>query len=68
MVTDPVCFTELEEESAEEKTEFRGQTYYFDSERCRKVFEANPGEYAAHIPEKVYGDHGRRRHGPRQQE
>ena len=62
MVTDPVCFTELDEKSAKEKAEFRGHTYYFHSERCRKVFEANPDEYAAHIPEKVYGDHGHPKH------
>ena len=61
MVTDPVCYKQLDERSAREKAKFRGHTYYFHSERCRRVFQANPAEYAAHIPEKVYGDHEKSR-------
>ena len=57
MVTDPVCLRELDERKAPQSAEFRGQKYYFDTERCRQVFERDPAEYAAHIPEKTYGDH-----------
>ena len=60
MTTDPVCYRELDERVAEHKLRFRGKTYFFHSDRCRRVFESNPDEYAAHIPEKVYGDHPKR--------
>ena len=61
MVTDPVCFKQLKEQEARLKARFRGQTYYFHDERCREVFGTNPEEYAAHIPQMVYGDQGKRR-------
>lgn len=60
MVTDPVCFTELDEQKARLSAEFRGQKYYFDSEHCREVFERDPTEYVGNITEKVYGNHGSR--------
>ena len=59
MVTDPVCYTEIDPANAAFREEFRGHTYYFHSSRCRDVFLSDPDEYVAHIPEKVYGDHGR---------
>lgn len=60
MVTDPVCLSMVDERTAAEKSEHRGQTYCFDSERCRRVFESDPDQYVGAIPEKVFGDHGRR--------
>jgi YHS domain-containing protein len=27
------------------KTQYKGKTYYFCSEHCKKSFEANPGKY-----------------------
>ncbi len=43
MVTDPVCFTELDPDDARARTVFRGRTYYFHSPRCREVFRSDPG-------------------------
>ena len=60
MVTDPVCYMEIDPAAAKERVEYRGNTFFFHSIRCREVFEANPSEYAGHIAEKAYGDHGRR--------
>ncbi|MCE5313777.1 MAG: YHS domain-containing protein [Armatimonadota bacterium] len=60
MVTDPVCMMEIRKEDVKFTSEYRGQTYYFESDHCRRVFEDNPDEYVGVIPEKVYGDHGRR--------
>lgn len=50
MVTDPVCLKQIEEREAKITAEFRGNTYYFDSERCRDVFRSDPAQYAAVIP------------------
>jgi len=61
MVRDPVCLKQIDEYAAKEWVEYKGQTYYFDSERCRKIFEADPANYAGQIIEAVYGDHGHRR-------
>jgi len=60
MVTDPVCLKQIEEQTANITAAFRGNTYYFDSERCRDVFEGDPAQYAGVIPMIAYGDHGRR--------
>lgn len=62
MVTDPVCLKQIEEREAKITAEFRGNTYYFDSERCRDVFRSDPAQYAAVIPTITYGDHGSRFH------
>jgi YHS domain-containing protein len=33
-VQDPVCGMQIEDESAEAKTDYQGETYYFCSEYC----------------------------------
>lgn len=60
MVTDPVCLKQLDEQKTFTKAEYRGQTYYFDSDHCREVFESDPAEYAGVIPTITYGDQGER--------
>jgi YHS domain-containing protein len=60
MVIDPVCLKRVNEREAPQRSSFRGQTYYFDCERCRRVFETDPDEYAGRIPRIVYGDQGRK--------
>ena len=62
MVRDPVCLKQIDEFKAREWVEYKGQTYYFDSIRCREVFEQDPAEYAGRAAEAVYGDHGHRQH------
>jgi len=60
MVTDPVCLKQLDETKAAEKAVYREQTYYFDSSRCREVFERSPEEFAGNVPILAYGDQGSR--------
>ncbi len=44
-VTDPVCGMQFDNSQAEAQTTHAGTAYYFCSEECRKLFEANPDEY-----------------------
>lgn len=44
-VTDPVCGMQFDSSQAEAQTNHNGTAYYFCSEECRKLFEANPDEY-----------------------
>jgi YHS domain-containing protein len=60
MVTDPVCLKQLDETKATETSVYREQTYYFDSDRCREVFERSPEEFAGNVPIVTYGDQGSR--------
>lgn len=59
VVTDPVCLKRLEEEDIQEQSDYRGQTYYFDSDRCREIFEERPDDFTGKIEQITYGDQGR---------
>lgn len=43
---DPVCGMQVEEENAAGLSEYKGRTYYFDSEECLKRFNQHPEQYA----------------------
>lgn len=45
MAKDPVCGMEVDEKTAQYKTEHMGKTYYFCTAGCKKTFEANPKRY-----------------------
>lgn len=45
MARDPVCGMEVDEKTAQFKTEHMGKTYCFCSPGCKKAFEANPHKY-----------------------
>jgi P-type Cu+ transporter len=45
MAQDPVCGMQVNEEQAAGKSEYRGQTYYFCSTRCKQQFDQNPDRY-----------------------
>jgi Cu+-exporting ATPase len=45
MAIDPVCGMEVDERSAEDKSTYQGQTYYFCSSDCREEFDSSPDEY-----------------------
>lgn len=45
--TDPVCGMTVDPETAAGKAEYKGKTYYFCSEGCRKAFEENPERYVS---------------------
>ena len=44
--TDPVCGMKMEEKDAAGKDEYKGKTYYFDSEDCMSKFHQHPEKYA----------------------
>jgi YHS domain-containing protein len=44
---DPVCGMEVEESTAEWKTTYEGQEYYFCSPGCRRSFLKEPAKYLA---------------------
>jgi len=52
---DPVCKMEVEVESAEWKTEYNGETYYFCAPGCKRSFEKEPEKYLS-------GDGGHEHH------
>jgi len=45
-VRDPVCGMTFDEKKAVVAVEYRGRTYYFCAQACRKRFEADPDQYA----------------------
>jgi Cu+-exporting ATPase len=42
---DPVCGMEVTYETAQARSEYNGQTYYFDSLDCKQQFDQNPEAY-----------------------
>jgi YHS domain-containing protein len=45
MAVDPVCKMEVDEETAQYKTEHEGKTYYFCAAGCKAAFEEDPSKY-----------------------
>jgi Cu+-exporting ATPase len=46
-MTDPICDMNVEPDSAAGKAEYAGQTYYFCSLHCQKLFQTDPAKYLA---------------------
>lgn len=44
-VIDPVCKMEIESKEAADQSEYQGQTYYFCSVGCKKIFDKDPAQY-----------------------
>jgi len=44
---DPVCGMDVDTETAEWKSDYEGQPYYFCSPGCKRSFDKEPGKYAA---------------------
>ena len=47
---DPVCGMEVDPATAEWKTDYKGQTYYFCAPGCQRSFEKEPEKYLAGGP------------------
>ena len=45
MTQDPVCGMTVDETTAEFKSEYQGETYYFCSADCKKMFDESPDIY-----------------------
>jgi len=46
MAMDPICGMTVNENTAQLKSEFDGQTYYFCSPGCKRSFDKEPQKYA----------------------
>ena len=46
MATDPVCYTNVDEENTRFETEYKGERYWFCTAFCMRKFEENPEKYA----------------------
>ena len=46
MAKDPVCKMNVDEKTAEHKSEYTGTTYYFCATSCKSTFDKNPPKYA----------------------
>jgi YHS domain-containing protein len=47
---DPVCGMEVETTTAEWKTQYQGQTYYFCAPGCKRTFEKEPEKFLRNGP------------------
>jgi len=57
MARDIVCDMAVDEETAADKhliSLFKGQTYYFCSEDCKRSFDAQPLRYTQEKPAQLY--------------
>jgi len=50
MAIDPICKMDVDEKSAQYKTEYKGKVYYFCAAACKDAFEANPEKYLRKKP------------------
>ncbi len=57
MAIDPICGMELDPQTAEYKSEYKGKTYYFCSFDCKKQFDMEP---EAHMNPNYQPPEGRR--------
>lgn len=48
---DPVCGMEVTYESAQARSEYDGETYYFCSLDCKETFDRDPEKYVVHEEE-----------------
>ena len=46
MQKDPVCGMDVDPKTAEWKSEYQGQTYYFCSPGCKRDFDKAPEKFA----------------------
>ena len=45
MARDPVCGMNVREDNKSLRSEYKGQSYYFCSDKCRQEFDRNPSKY-----------------------
>jgi len=45
MEKDPVCGMDADPKTAVAKSEYKGKTYYFCSQGCKKAFDKDPEKY-----------------------
>ena len=45
MASDPICGMDVDPQTAEYQTEYKGKTYYFCSFDCKRQFDLQPEAY-----------------------
>ena len=45
MAKDPVCGMDVDPKTAQHKSEYNGQTYYFCCAGCKRSFDKEPAKY-----------------------
>jgi len=45
--TDPVCKCEIDEEKAQQESEYKGEKYKFCSVKCKAEFDQRPEDYVS---------------------
>ena len=45
MAVDPVCKMDVNEKTAQWRSEYEGRTYYFCAPGCKKQFDKDPAKY-----------------------
>ena len=56
-VKDVVCGMEVQAATAAGQTEYKGQTFYFCSSKCKGKFDAKPEQYVGKSVGTTTGDH-----------
>ena len=63
MARDLVCSMDVDETTAQWKSEYQGRKYYFCSPGCKKAFEKNPEKYVTRAPmHSEHSQHGHEHH------
>ncbi len=62
MAIDPVCRMDVDERTANHKSDYDGKTFYFCSPGCKKSFDADPTKYTSPSGD-MGGHHGHGGHG-----
>ncbi len=60
-VTDPVCGMTVDPTTAQHKSEYQGQSYYFCAPGCKKAFDKEPEKYLGQ-DKSVGGSHAGQSH------
>lgn len=47
MAKDPVCGMDVDTQTAQHKSEYKGQTYYFCCAGCKRSFDKEPARYSS---------------------
>ena len=55
MAIDPICKMEVDEKTAQYKSEYKGKTYFFCAPGCKKKFDENPEKYVDESAESEGG-------------
>jgi YHS domain-containing protein len=60
MAIDPVCHMEVDEKTAQWKSEYQGKMYYFCAPGCKSSFDKDPKKYLGQTPNQ--GEHEHHHH------